>query len=118
MARLLLILALVCTGLTPGASCLYAAAAQSVVVESHCAMVCCGTSCCCVADDEPVSVPDAPATPPRGSDLAPAPWLVAQPFIVAWNDQPGHAFLGREYTSREYRRESRAVQPILCCWLT
>lgn len=118
MNRLLLILALVCTGLTPGATCLYTVAAQSAVAQTHCEMVCCGPSCCCVGDDDPVSVPDAPATPPRGTDLAPTLVLSAEPFAVAWDDQPNHALLDAGYTSRECRRESRAVRPMICCWLT
>lgn len=118
MTRLLIILALVSTGFAPGATCLYAAAASSAAAATECEMVCCGPSCCCVSDHEPISTPDAPATPPRSLELVPAPLLLEQPFTAAWADPPAHVLLVAGYTPRESRRESRAVRPIICCWLT
>lgn len=119
MTRLLLILAIVCTGLAPGASCLYAASAQVIAVQdSHCEMVCCGPACCCVTESDPVSLPDAPATPPRGSDVAPTLLLLASPVAWAWEDSSTYPSDDAGYFDRVVPREPRVVQPLLCCWLT
>lgn len=118
MTRWLLILALTCTGLAPGAHCFYAAHAAPTVAADDCGMTCCGMTCCCVEDADPLPTPDAPATPPRVSDtLAPIFFSTAL-ALPAWDDDPGQQSPTSSYTSAIRSRERRAVPPMICRWLT
>lgn len=119
MTRLLLILAIVCTGLAPGANCLYAASAEAIAVQApHCEMVCCEAACCCVTENDPVSLPDTPATPPRGSDVAPIVLMFPSPIAWAWDDSSTYPSSDAGYAARVLPRAPRAVQPLICRWLT
>ncbi|MEM1028571.1 MAG: hypothetical protein AAGJ38_10850 [Planctomycetota bacterium] len=119
MTRLLLILVLACTGLAPSATCLQAAAlAGAPVVVEDCAMSCCGLTCCCVTQSTPATpAPEAPATPPRGVDSVPTVLLLAGPYELAWGDAPTHPRL-EAAVDRDAWSSPRAVQPMICRWLT
>lgn len=121
MTRWLLILALLCTGLAPGAACFAAAAATPwpTTAATDCEMNCCGLACCCVEQNDSPPRPDAPATPPRPGDTLTPIFLAAAPAhpIVA-DDAPGRRFSAGAYTSSMCCREWRAMQPIICRWLT
>ncbi|MEM9914782.1 MAG: hypothetical protein AAF911_07470 [Planctomycetota bacterium] len=120
MVRFLLIFTLVCTGLAPSAICLQAAASAGtpVVVVEDCAMSCCGLTCCCVTQSTPATpAPEAPATPPRGADSVPTVLLLASPYELAWGEAPTHPRLEAAVDSDAWS-SPRAVQPMICRWLT
>jgi hypothetical protein len=120
MPRLLLILALVCTGLAPGATCLHAAMAQASTVAaeaSGCRTPCCGPACCCVAESESSPLPKPPATPPTGPDQAPTFLITAQPFVLSWDDPAVRPSTHLSHPRHAVAESRRAVQALTGCWL-
>ena len=123
MTRLILILALVVTGILPGAVCrqAVAGASPSIAAADDCGMNCCDSACCCVAEQAPSShlPPDTPATPPRGAEVLPLTLHVFpslyQIEIVA---DPGRDFSFLFAESRLRSRDAVEAESRLCRWLT
>ncbi|MEO1237880.1 MAG: hypothetical protein AAFX76_13935 [Planctomycetota bacterium] len=113
-----LITALIVAGLHPGVFCGSVMAGVSDAESASCVVQCCGPACCCVADSAPTPTPEPPATPPRGSDVAPL-FLFSPPvFALEFSQDPGRQLFDGSTDGLPPGREFVSACPRLCRWLT
>ena len=117
MTRFLLIFALLIPGLRPGLPCDHAQVGADAVASQAC-VACCPTDRC-QADEcgHPVLVPQTPATPPRGGDVAPPLLLIDREAVdqapLLWTRV---ALQGM--SAHRLGHEQRRFESVVCRWLT